>query len=63
MFGNSPDETANSRLSLNRETVSEALVMIQPSLLSYGFPEEGYDLEGIPVDCPSQCHLLKGAAT
>lgn len=35
MFGNSPDETAYCRLVLNRETVPDALVMIQPTLLAY----------------------------
>ncbi|EIE23773.1 COP-II coat subunit [Coccomyxa subellipsoidea C-169] len=35
VFGNSPDETANCRLSLNKETAQEATVMIQPSLFSY----------------------------
>jgi protein transport protein SEC23 len=52
VFGNSPDETANCRLSLNKEGVSEAVVMIQPALLSYGFPEEGYPPQGIPVRKP-----------
>lgn len=35
VFGNSPDETAYCRLVLNRETVPDALVMIQPTLLAY----------------------------
>ncbi len=39
VFGNSPDETANCRLSLNKETTQEATVMIQPSLFSYGLGE------------------------
>lgn len=37
VFGNSPDETAYSRILLNRETVPEAMVMIQPTLYSYSF--------------------------
>ena len=37
MFNNSPDETAYFRILLNRETISNAVVMIQPSLISYGF--------------------------
>ena len=36
VFGNSPDETAYCRLYLNRETVADAMTMIQPQLLSYG---------------------------
>jgi hypothetical protein len=39
VFGNSPDETANCRLSLNKETTQEATVMIQPSLASYALGE------------------------
>lgn len=35
MFGNSPDETAYSRLALNKESVTEALTAIQPFLLSF----------------------------
>ncbi|XP_042065137.1 protein transport protein SEC23-like isoform X1 [Salvia splendens] len=37
VFNNSPDETAYFRILLNRETISNAVVMIQPSLISYGF--------------------------
>lgn len=37
MFNNSPDETAYFRILLNRETISNAVVMIQPSLISYAF--------------------------
>lgn len=37
VFNNSPDETAYFRTVLYRETVSNSLVMIQPSLLSYSF--------------------------
>ncbi|WZY92680.1 hypothetical protein YC2023_065009 [Brassica napus] len=34
VFNNSPDETAYSRMLLNRENISNAAVMIQPSLNS-----------------------------
>ncbi|KAL8486931.1 hypothetical protein ACS0TY_023574 [Phlomoides rotata] len=37
VFNNSPDETAYFRILLNRETVTNATVMIQPSLISYSF--------------------------
>ncbi|KAJ7957280.1 Protein transport protein SEC23 [Quillaja saponaria] len=37
VFNNSPDETAYFRLLLNRENISNAAVMIQPSLISYSF--------------------------
>ncbi|EPS58382.1 hypothetical protein M569_16432, partial [Genlisea aurea] len=37
VFNNSPDETAYFRMLLNRESISNAAVMIQPSLISYGF--------------------------
>ena len=46
VFGNSPDETANCRLALNRECTQEATVMIQPSLQAYGFPRE----PGMPIE-------------
>ncbi|KAI8069597.1 protein transporter SEC23 [Gongronella butleri] len=36
-FNNSPDETAFYRHVLNRENVDNALIMIQPTLTSYGF--------------------------
>ena len=41
VFGNSPDETAFCRLVLNKEITSEALLMLQPELISYavGAPE------------------------
>lgn len=39
VFGNSPDETAYCRLYLNRETVGDAMTMIQPQLLTYGMNE------------------------
>ncbi|WZZ49825.1 hypothetical protein YC2023_049932 [Brassica napus] len=37
VFNNSPDETAYSRMLLNRENISNAAVMIQPSLTTYSF--------------------------
>ncbi|KAH7564578.1 Protein transport protein sec23 [Bipolaris maydis] len=41
VFNNSPDETAFYRHVLNREDVSNSLIMIQPTLDSYGFDHEG----------------------
>ncbi|KAK9868182.1 hypothetical protein WJX84_004175 [Apatococcus fuscideae] len=40
VFGNSPDETAFCRLVLNKETTSEALLMLQPELVSYKISDE-----------------------
>jgi len=37
VFNNSPDETAYFRMILNRENVLNALVMIQPTVMSYSF--------------------------
>ncbi|PWA87487.1 sec23/Sec24 protein transport family protein [Artemisia annua] len=37
VFNNSPDETAYFRIMLNRESITNAAVMIQPSLISYSF--------------------------
>ncbi|KAL4196412.1 hypothetical protein AMTRI_Chr04g183030 [Amborella trichopoda] len=37
VFNNSPDETAYFRMLLNRENVTNSVVMIQPSLISYSF--------------------------
>ena len=37
VFNNSPDETTYYRHMLNREDVTQALIMIQPILYSYGF--------------------------
>ena len=37
VFNNTPDETAYFRMLLNRESVTNSVVMIQPSLLSYSF--------------------------
>ena len=41
VFGNSPDETANCRLYLNRESTTEALTMIQPQLMAFAYGENG----------------------
>ncbi|XP_010531432.1 PREDICTED: protein transport protein SEC23 [Tarenaya hassleriana] len=40
VFNNSPDETAYFRMILNRENVSNSVVMIQPSLISFSFHSE-----------------------
>lgn len=37
VFNNSPDETAYFRMLLNRESITNSAVMIQPSLLTYSF--------------------------
>ncbi|KAF3791749.1 transport protein [Nymphaea thermarum] len=37
VFNNSPDETAYFRMLLNRENVTNSVVMIQPSLITYSF--------------------------
>ena len=37
VFNNSPDETAYFRMLLNRENITNAAVMIQPSLMAYSF--------------------------
>ncbi|RKP02241.1 hypothetical protein CXG81DRAFT_18068 [Caulochytrium protostelioides] len=39
VFNNSPDETAYYRHVLNREDTTNSLIMIQPTLMSYGFSE------------------------
>ena len=41
VFNNSPDETAFYRHVLNHEYVGDSLVMIQPTLDSYTFDQEG----------------------
>ncbi|KAF2872415.1 Sec23/Sec24 trunk domain-containing protein [Massariosphaeria phaeospora] len=41
VFNNSPDETAFYRHVLNHEDVGNSLIMIQPTLDSYGFDHEG----------------------
>ncbi|KAL0094210.1 protein transporter SEC23 [Phycomyces blakesleeanus] len=40
IFNNSPDETAFYRHVLNRENVDNSLIMIQPTLTSYGFDSQ-----------------------
>ncbi|OIV89792.1 hypothetical protein TanjilG_31378 [Lupinus angustifolius] len=54
VFNNSPDETAYFRMLLNRENISNAAVMIQPSLISYSFnslPEPALlDVSSIAAD-------------
>ncbi|EPS65594.1 hypothetical protein M569_09173 [Genlisea aurea] len=40
VFNNSPDETAYFQMILNRESVTNSVVMIQPSLISYSFQSE-----------------------
>src|SRR6201992_196269 len=41
VFNNSPDETAFYRHVLNHEYVGDSLIMIQPTLDSYGLEQEG----------------------
>ncbi|KAL0885638.1 hypothetical protein Bca101_009621 [Brassica carinata] len=50
VFNNSPDETAYFRMILNRENVSNSIVMIQPSLVSFTFNTQP---EPIPLDVAS----------
>lgn len=54
VFNNSPDETAYFRMILNRENVTNSVVMIQPSLISYSFhsgPQPGLlDVSSIAAD-------------
>lgn len=37
VFGNSPDETAYAQMLLNRESASEGMLMLQPTLFAYSF--------------------------
>ncbi|MCO5589451.1 hypothetical protein L7F22_043418 [Adiantum nelumboides] len=37
VFNNSPDETAYYRMILNKESILNSVLMIQPSLISYSF--------------------------
>lgn len=37
VFNNSPDETAYFRMLLYRESISSAVVMIQPTLMAFSF--------------------------
>lgn len=54
VFNNSPDETAYFRMLLNRENVTNSVVMIQPSLITYSMqapPEPALlDVAAIAVD-------------
>ncbi|CAH8360662.1 unnamed protein product [Eruca vesicaria subsp. sativa] len=50
VFNNSPDETAYFRMILNRENVSNSIVMIQPSLVSFAFHSQP---EPVPLDVSS----------
>ena len=56
VFNNSQDETAYFTMMLNRESVANAVVMIQPSLISYSFqsgPEPVLlDVTAIAADSP-----------
>ncbi|KAF1001738.1 hypothetical protein AG4045_021735, partial [Apium graveolens] len=55
VFNNSLDETVYFQMLLNRETVPNSLVMIQPSLISYSFngmPEAViFDAASIAANC------------
>lgn len=55
VFNNSPDETAYFRMLLNRESIRNSVVMIQPSLHSYSFnapPSPALlDVASISADC------------
>ncbi|KAI8069632.1 protein transporter SEC23 [Gongronella butleri] len=55
VFGNSPDETAFCRHVLNRENVDNSLIMIQPTLTSYGFdaPPQPVLLDSVSVKADS----------
>ncbi|KAG2394020.1 hypothetical protein C9374_003784 [Naegleria lovaniensis] len=45
VFNSSPDETAWFRLILNRETTTNSITMIQPTLYSYSFTEPPHPVE------------------
>ncbi|EXX77374.1 Sec23p [Rhizophagus irregularis DAOM 197198w] len=51
VFNNSPDETAFYRHVLNHEDVNNSLIMIQPTLMSYGFvqPPQPVLLDSISI--------------
>ncbi|KAJ3104626.1 GTPase-activating protein S23 [Phlyctochytrium planicorne] len=51
VFNNSPDETAFYRHILNREDTNNSLIMIQPTLMAYGFngPPEPVLLDSISI--------------
>jgi protein transport protein SEC23 len=55
VFNNSPDETAYFRMLLNRESITNSVAMIQPSLISFSFdspPSPVFlDVASIAADC------------
>ncbi|CAD6500762.1 BgTH12-06469 [Blumeria graminis f. sp. triticale] len=58
VFNNSPDETAFYRHVLNREDVSNSLIMIQPTLDSYTFDQEGSQPVLLDSTSIQQTHIL-----
>ena len=61
VFGSSPDETAFFRILLNRERAGEAMLMIQPSLVSYSVdqgPEPSPVLLDVQSILPDRCTSL-----
>jgi hypothetical protein len=66
VFGYTPDETAFARVWLERETVANALTMVQPALLSYGLggpPQPALlDVASIQV-CRVRLSVVTRAAT
>ena len=52
VFGSSPDETAFFRILLNRERAGEAMLMIQPSLVSYSV-DQGAEPSPVLLDVQS----------
>ena len=52
VFNNSQDETAYFTMMLNRENVSNAVVMIQPSLLQSGPEPVLLDVTAIAANSP-----------
>ena len=58
VFGNSPDETAYSRMLLNKETTSEAMLMLQPTLYAYSFNNPGPEPVLLDVSSITQDRIL-----
>ncbi|KAF9586167.1 GTPase-activating protein S23 [Lunasporangiospora selenospora] len=58
VFNNSPDETAYYRHALYREDVNNSLIMIQPTLMSYGFDYEPQPVLLDSVSVKADCILL-----
>ena len=60
VFGASPDETAHARLWLGRATVPDGMVMVQPTLLSYGLGSDAPDpvLLDVAAVAPDRVLLL-----